>query len=214
MATEADGWRRSELDQYWQFGGKIEKPDVDSRQYQLIRLENQLEVLLVSDPEADQAAVSLDVGIGHMSDPGTKDFPVENEYKNYIKKHGGTTNASTSSKTTTYHFKVQAPFLEGAIQRFAAFFHSPLFSPSCVIREVNAVDSENSKNQQMDSRRLYQLRKSLSDAHHPWSKFGCGNKDTLLKGDPQDGNESRRRVMDWWQNHYCASRMKAAIVGA
>ncbi|KAG8786898.1 Insulinase (Peptidase M16) [Serendipita sp. 397] len=229
MATEASGWHRSEDDQYWQFSGQIEIPDVDSRQYGLIKLENQLEVLLVSDPEADQAAVSLDVGIGHMSDPddmpglahfcehlsfmGTKDFPVENEYKNYIRKHGGATNASTSSKTTTYHFKVQAPFLEGGIKRFSAFFHSPLFSSSCVLREVNAVDSENSKNQQMDSRRLYQLWKSLSDAHHPWNKFGCGNKDTLLKGNVEDGSESRQRVMDWWQNHYCASRMKVTVVG-
>ncbi|KAG8823841.1 hypothetical protein FRC19_003029 [Serendipita sp. 401] len=65
----------------------------------------------------------------------------------------------------------------------------------------------------MDSRRLYQLWKSLSDAHHPWNKFGCGNKDTLLKGNVEDGSESRQRVMDWWQNHYCASRMKVTVVG-
>jgi insulysin len=69
----------------------------------------------------------------------------------------------------------------------------------------------------MDSRRLGQLRKSLSDKDHPWNKFGCGNKSTLLRQDDgRNGNEkeTRRRVVDWWENHYCASRMKVVIVGA
>jgi insulysin len=43
---------------------------VDERKYELIRLKsNDLEVLLVSDPTVDRAAISLDVGVGHMSDP-------------------------------------------------------------------------------------------------------------------------------------------------
>jgi insulysin len=61
--------------------------------------------------------------------------------------HGGACNASTGSSTTTYHFQVQPPYLLGAIARFSEFFHSPLFDAGCVRREVNAVDSENSKNQ-------------------------------------------------------------------
>jgi len=69
----------------------------------------------------------------------------------------------------------------------------------------------------MDSRRLGQLRKSLSDEDHPWNKFGCGNKATLLKEGDSDGygeKETRKRVVDWWEKHYCASRMKVVIVGA
>ncbi len=73
----------------------------------------------------------------------------------------------------------------------------------------------------MDSRRLFQLWKSLSDKDHPWNKFGCGNKATLLKEGEADANadgekakETRMRVVDWWEKHYCASRMKVAIVGA
>lgn len=69
----------------------------------------------------------------------------------------------------------------------------------------------------MDSRRLAQLWKSLSDKDHPWNKFGCGNKATLFRdSDGSGGNEkeTRKRVVDWWEKHYCASRMKVAIVGA
>ncbi|PVG04445.1 hypothetical protein CPB86DRAFT_778728 [Serendipita vermifera] len=218
-------------DGYWKYNKQIEKPLLDDRSYELIRLDNELQVLLVSDPGADLAGVSLDVGVGHMADPddmpglahfcehlsfmGTEDFPIENEYKKYIKKHGGMTNASTSSSTTTYHFQVQSAFLSGAIHRFAGFFHSPLFAPSCVAREVNAVNSENSKNQQMDNRRIYQLWKSLSDANHPWNKFGCGSKSTLMENESTDGEaQTRARVVEWWKNNYCSSRMKVAIIGA
>jgi insulysin len=42
---------------------------------------------------------------------------------------------------------VEANFLEGAMSRFAKFFYEPLFKEECVLREVNAVDSENGKNQ-------------------------------------------------------------------
>lgn len=67
---------------------------------------------------------------------------------------------------------------------------------------------------QMDSRRRFQLWKSLSDKDHPWIKFGCGNKETLLPKDDNDGEiQTRRRVVDWWERHYCASRMKVAIIG-
>lgn len=67
----------------------------------------------------------------------------------------------------------------------------------------------------MDSRRMFQLWKSLSDSTHAWRKFGCGNKNTLLAGDSADAEaETRRRVVEWWTKHYCATRTKVAIVGA
>ena len=41
----------------------------DKRQYRGLVLENGLKVLLVSDPTTDKSAASLDVHIGHLSDP-------------------------------------------------------------------------------------------------------------------------------------------------
>lgn len=150
-------------------------------------------------------------------------FPGENDYKQYIKANGGHCNASTGETRTTYFFAIQAPFLQGAIERFSGFFHSPLFSPTCTAREINAVDSENSKNQQMDGRRIHQVWKSLVDPAHPWNKFGCGNKNTLSRGAEDweagqedggpGGRETRRRIVDWYQAQYCATRMKLVIVG-
>lgn len=41
----------------------------DDRSYRLIKLENGLQALLISDPASDKAAASLNVGVGHLSDP-------------------------------------------------------------------------------------------------------------------------------------------------
>ncbi|KAG7096020.1 hypothetical protein E1B28_006703 [Marasmius oreades] len=51
------------------FTKSIEKPLQDDREYRIIRLENGLEATLVSDSKADKAAASLDVAVGHLSDP-------------------------------------------------------------------------------------------------------------------------------------------------
>jgi insulysin len=42
----------------------------------------------------------------------------------------------------------QQEHLPGALDRFAQFFITPLFTESATNREMNAVDSENAKNQQ------------------------------------------------------------------
>lgn len=148
---------------------------------------------------------------------------------------------------------------QGALERFSAFFHCPLFSPSCTLRELNAVDSENKKNLQADLWRIFQLNKHLTKPGHPWNKFGTGNKATLTeaarkskargspapKGTPNSslhpspipsrvaspspsvssanseseadggyvGRETRRRLIEWWTEEYCASRMSVVLLG-
>lgn len=45
------------------------KPANDLMDYRILHLENGLRVVLISDPEADKAAASLDVNVGSLSDP-------------------------------------------------------------------------------------------------------------------------------------------------
>ncbi len=61
-------------------GGKVEvlasaleKPLLDTREYRVIKLPNDLEALLIHDPETDKAAAAMDVNIGSFSDP--EDMP-------------------------------------------------------------------------------------------------------------------------------------------
>ncbi|EJD02250.1 uncharacterized protein FOMMEDRAFT_109506 [Fomitiporia mediterranea MF3/22] len=175
----------------------IQKSPADDRDYRVVRLENGLQAVLVHDANTDKAAAGMDVAVGHLFDPddmpglahfcehlsfmGTEQFPKENEYKEYLSKNTGYCNASTSASNTNYYFSVASNALAGALERFSGFFHSPLFAPSCTLRELNAVDSENKKNLQKDVKRIFQLKKHLSRPGHPWRKFGTGNKVTLTE---------------------------------
>lgn len=47
---------------------RMETPSLDDRSYRVIRLPNQLEVLLVHDPTTDKAGAAMDVGVGSFSD--------------------------------------------------------------------------------------------------------------------------------------------------
>ena len=136
---------------------KVQKPALDEREYQHLMLDNHLSVLLIHDPVCDKASAALDCGVGYFSDPedvpglahflehmlfmGTAKYPKENEYSDFLAKHGGHSNAYTSTVHTNYYFDVGHAHLEPALDRFAQFFIAPLFNRDGVDREMNAVDS-------------------------------------------------------------------------
>lgn len=109
---------------------------------------------------------------------------------------------------TVYYFDVQSEFLEEALDMFASFFTTPLFTESSTLREINAVDSENKKNLQSDSWRQYQLLKSLSLADHPFHSFSTGNLDTLKTTPESRGLNIRDLMIQFYNTHYSANRMK------
>ncbi|KAH8824366.1 Metalloenzyme, LuxS/M16 peptidase-like protein [Flagelloscypha sp. PMI_526] len=213
------------------FAKEIQKSPNDGRSYRTIELANGLRATLVHDVSADNAAASLDVAVGHLSDPD--DMPglahfTEHLLFLFLTKHNGYSNAYTSSSNTNYYFSVSSTALQGALSRFAAFFHCPLFTPSCTTRELNAVNSEYKMNLQSDNKRVFQLAKHLSRQGHAWRKFDIGNTETLLKAarekvgqdiqeDLEDGGpvvqEARRRLIEWWATEYSASRMRLCVIG-
>ena len=77
-------------------------------------------------------------------------------------QNGGFSNAYTSQENTVYYFDVLPTHLEEALSMFSSFFKCPLFEASSSDREMNAVDSENSKNLQNDDWRDFQVREFIS----------------------------------------------------
>ncbi|ORE11774.1 hypothetical protein BCV72DRAFT_197111 [Rhizopus microsporus var. microsporus] len=190
----------------------LEKSANDQREYRLLKLANELQVLLVSDPDADRASASLDVHVGSLSDPehlqglahfcehllfmGTKKYPKENDYYSYLSEHS-----------------VGHQWLEGALDRFSRFFIDPLFSESCTERELKAVDSEHKKNLQSDCWRISQIEKHLSDPKHPWHLFETGNLETLLERPKKMGLDVREELLKFHDAYYSANIMKLVILG-
>ncbi|KAF9547358.1 Insulinase (Peptidase M16) [Mortierella hygrophila] len=211
------------------FTKPIESSPNDERSYRLVRLNNDLEVLLIHDAKADKSAAALDVHVGHLSDPdnlqglahylehllflGTDKYPRENEYKDFLAQHAGKSNASTSLDNTNFHFEVGHAHLEQALDRFAQFFISPAFNESCTDREIRAVDSEFKRNLQMDPRRLFQLGKHLSGRSHPFWHFGTGNLITLRDLPTEEGINTRDELIKFYHKYYSSSIMKLVIIG-
>ncbi|KAI8581774.1 hypothetical protein K450DRAFT_231119 [Umbelopsis ramanniana AG] len=230
MPSTTDGWSRSLDGSHHVFTAhEFEIPDNDDRQYRLIRLPNQLEALLIHDANTDKASAALDVHVGNLSDPdhleglahfcehllfmGTSKYPKENDYFQYCSEHTGHSNAYTDSEHTNFYFEVGADYLQGALDRFAQFFISPLFSESCTERELKAVDSEHKKNLQTDGWRLHELEKSLTNPNHPYSKFGTGNLHTLKYNPEKLGVNIRDELLRFHDTYYSSNIMKLCVLG-
>ena len=198
----------------------------DDRQYKVIELENSLKVALVSDVQLQQAAAALSVNVGSNANPrgreglahflehmlflGTEKFPEVGEYQSFISANGGNHNAFTAYDNTTYFFDVKSDALEPALDRFAQFFISPLFTPEYVERERNAVHSEFESKRLDDGRRNYVADKLLMNPEHAWSMFSVGNLDTLSN---TDDKPIRPDLFDFYQRYYSANLMTAALIG-
>ncbi|EFA75480.1 Insulin-degrading enzyme [Heterostelium album PN500] len=195
----------------------------DSRQHKYLKLDNELSVVLVSDPNVDQASACLSVGVGSLSNPdeylglahflehmlfmGTEKYPVESEFINYVLSNGGSYNGSTSNSLTTYYFSVNQANFQQAIDRFSSFFVCPLFTESGTTREINAVNSEHNNNLQNDDRRSYFMH-LLQYEGHPFGRFATGNLDTLKV---EDG--LREKMLEFYNKYYSSNIMYLAMVG-
>ncbi len=199
-----------------------EKHPLDKSEYRRFTLDNQLKVILLSDPGLNVSSASICVNVGSMSDPdnrqglahflehmlflGTEKFPEAGEYGKYLKTNGGYSNAYTSSDHTNYHFQVYHDALEGALDRFSQFFIAPLFTEEFTNREMNAVNSEHQKNLQNDSWRQLQVRRTLYNPKHPSNNFSTGDITTLQ-------GIQRKEFLDFYNRYYSANQMTLALCG-
>ncbi|WP_435277033.1 insulinase family protein [Psychrobium sp. nBUS_13] len=196
----------------------------DTKTYRHITLDNGLDALLICDPKTLTSATSLAVNVGHFNDPkdreglahllehmmflGTDKYPDPNEYQTYIKQHGGEHNAWTGSEFTNFYFSIDNAHFTNALDRFSDFFIAPKLSGELIAKEIEAVDSEFQLKYKDDSRRLSAVLKECVNPDHPYSQFSVGNKQTL------EGNASELEVIlrQYYQTHYCASKMKVVML--
>eukprot|EP00916_Digyalum_oweni_P019122 GHVL01031858.1.p1 GENE.GHVL01031858.1~~GHVL01031858.1.p1 ORF type:complete len:936 (-),score=112.23 GHVL01031858.1:1707-4514(-) len=206
----------------------IIKPDTDNYVYRHILMENNMQAMLVSDPKCDKSSASMDVGIGslfdgevfglahfleHMLFLGTEKYPDEASYNRFLQENGGHSNAYTGDVNTCYHFCVKADALEGALDRFAQFFISPLFTAGATDRERQAVDSEYSKNLQSDAWRLHQIIRNNANPNHPVNRFCIGSIKTLKDIPEKNGIDIRNELLAFYAKWYSANIMNLCVIG-
>jgi len=204
----------------------VQSPN-DENQYRYLVLENELQVLLISDPETRKAAAALDVMVGsgdnppgrgglahfleHMLFLGTDKYPDAAEYEQYTTEHGGRRNAYTSFEHTNYFFDINEAFLPEALDRFAQFFIAPKFDAQYVEREKNAVQAEYQMGLKSDSRRGLDVLQEVMNPAHPYSQFSVGSLDSLAD---RPGSTVRSELLAFYEKHYSANAMRLVVLGS
>ena len=197
----------------------------DPRGYRHITLANSLRVLLISDPEADKSAASLDVYVGSGADPvdrpglahflehmlflGTEKYPQAGEYQTFITAHGGQHNAYTSNEHTNYFFDIENRAFSEALDRFGQFFITPLFSAQYVQREKHAVHSEYQASTKSDPWRIREALQHAFNSAHPASKFSVGTLQTL---EDREDSSIREALIRFYRKFYSANLMALTVL--
>lgn len=195
----------------------------DHRKYQHITLNNGLRVLLIEDPKEKNAAASLTINMGYFDDPsqrqglthfiehllflGTEKYPQADEFNNFIKQNSGRFNAWTGSEYSTYYFFVSNNAFHDALARFSQFFLAPLFDPTMVGKERNAIDSEFKLMTNEDNRRILQVIKETANQAHPFTKFSGGNLETLAG----DTNQLHQELQTFFKENISANLMTLCL---
>ena len=191
--------------------GKIVKSPIDSREYKSIVLDNQLEVMLVSDPSIEKSAAALSVAVGSFQEPkefgglahylehmlflGTKSFPTVGDYSEFVSRNGGSQNAYTQLDHTNYMVAVKNDAYDEALSRFSGFFYEAILEESYADKERNAVHSEWTMKSPNDGVILEQLNGSTLNPEHPISQFNWSNLDSLVDKENTEVIEIFKKVL-------------------
>ncbi|KAF8493542.1 Metalloenzyme, LuxS/M16 peptidase-like protein [Gautieria morchelliformis] len=228
----------SNSEPYSVHSGLIRQGEADHRQLRLIRLQNEMQVLLIHDVNSPTAAVGLCVSVGSLHEP--VDCPGLAHFCEHMVHEGvayinsdkypagriGNDTASTAFRETNYLSTIDHDALEDKIQRFASFLSRPVFLKNVIFEQVLCVQSEFQNYLQDDERRIADLDKYLSKSGDPWSAFDIGNWETLTaagKVPPSHGKIDdsaewietlRSKLQEWYSKYYCANRMHLVIIGS
>lgn len=209
-------------------GVAIKKPESHKREYSYLELDNGLKAVIGSDPTCDKAGAALCVNVGmcherkdlpglahfleHMLFTGTKKYPLEGDYHEFMQQNGGSANAYTTCYFTNYMFEIKPEELKGALDRFSRFFTEPLLTKTCTDREINAVDSEYQGGSTQPWWRYIGIMHQSANPDHPFHVAVGNNK--VLRDEPKErGVDLYEEMVKLYNECYSANGMTLCIIG-
>ncbi|XP_018052331.1 PREDICTED: nardilysin-like [Atta colombica] len=227
-----------------------DKSEYDKAEYRVIRLQNGLTALLISDlggahyddmsckdyeegssstkrvkRDVWKAFCGLCVGVGSFSDPpevpglahflqrvvfmGSKKYPKENDFNEFISLHGGTTNGATDCEHTRFYFDISEKHLFAALDRFVQFFIEPLMKKDVIAREREIIQGEFQWGLYCDKNRKEQILSFIARTGHPSSKFL--RRTSIALHNDIDDDKLYEELHKFRERHYSAHRMMLAI---
>lgn len=203
---------------------EINKSPTDNATYQAIRLDNGMEVLLISDEQANKSLFSVGLPIGSMEDPrdqqglahylehmilmGSKNYPETNSLDGFLTKNGGRNNAYTAPDRTVYYLQVNHNAFDEAVARLSDAFAAPLLLETNAKKEVNAVNAEMVRAKSSDGHLIRSVNRATANPEHPFTLFAVGNNETLSD---KPHSKLQDELWKFYERYYSANLMKAVL---
>lgn len=203
---------------------KVHQSERDDRQYEVIELDNKMRVLLVSDPKATKSLGSIALPVGSLYDPalqqglahytehmvlmGSKKYPQPSSFTEFLARHAGNYNATTSGNRTAFFFEVENSVIDKALDYLADAIAEPIFDPKFADKERNAVNAEMTLYRSSDGFRIQQVDAETINPDHPASQFSGGNLETLRD---KDNSKLQDALVNFHDKYYSANIMVGVI---
>lgn len=188
-------------------------------------LENGVQVTLVHQPDARQAAALWCVDTGSLLEPdawpglahllehmlfrGSERFPDTERLMSWVPAQGGRLNASTRLTQTAYFFEVPAGQLEAGLQRLTDMLIAPRLDADEILSEVAVIDAEYRLLQQDAEKRREAALLQAMDSDGRLARFRIGSR--ALFG--EEAAPLHQALHAFHQQHYHAGAMQLWLQG-
>ncbi|KAJ9071640.1 metalloprotease [Entomophthora muscae] len=162
----------------------IQKNPSDHREYQGLWLNNQMKVLLISDPKEQNAAVSLQIPTGGLNEP---------------------------DNVTGLAHLMEHMLIQGDI--FANQFSEPVFNKTIVFGEASAVNYEYKWRREKEPENDYRQNLLAQELSKKRPYFVLGNYDTLITKPQKQGLSTSQLLSTFHQKHYSSNIMNLVVIG-
>lgn len=175
--------------------GQLSTSYLDSRKYEHVQLDNGMKCVIISDENTSLSSVCVLNPFGSFYDPpeyqgmshflehmlflGSRKYPKESYYREFISNNGGKCNAWTYWNFTYYHLDIVHEKYEQAMDILANLLGDPIIDTEVAKREIWAVNSEHYVNSSSNVVRYHTLLRDLANPQHVFSKYLLGNLRTL-----------------------------------
>ncbi|CAL8110161.1 unnamed protein product [Orchesella dallaii] len=139
---------------------------------------------------------------------GSENYPETEAFQSFVDGHGGFSNARTDPENTTFQFYIEFEHIHQAMDIFIDMIVNPIFNPSAIDKELDALHSEYEIKHLLDDFRWLAILQSCAMPDHPVKKFGIGTKQSLTKC-----KKLLQRLKEWRTLHYTADNMILTLQG-
>ncbi|EGR32348.1 m16 family protein, putative, partial [Ichthyophthirius multifiliis] len=203
---------------------QIIKPKTIKSKFESIKLkENNLKVLLISEPNLPLSGASLDVNVGSVNNPdqlqglahllehmllmGSEKYQDKNLFYDLLSINQGQINSYAENGKSNFYFQSANNNFEQILEVWSRFFIDPLLKKEQLERQINTVNSEYMNHLTIQDERIQSLLINISDKEHPFNNFFCGNFNSLMKN-PKNTYSALR---EFFQKYYFAENMTLVI---